>query len=77
MWYSNPCKPKHKTTMKLNSFPRIVKFLLKDLPTNDHPVLNSRLFCSIWFTAQVLNPATKVHKLEAGKVLNEKFFRYK
>jgi putative transposase len=36
--------------MKLNSFPRIVKFLLKDLPTNDYPVLNSRLFCSIWFT---------------------------
>jgi len=28
-------------------------------------------------TPQVLNPATKVHKLEAGKVLNEKFFRYK
>jgi putative transposase len=37
--------------MKFNSFPGIVKFLLKDLPTNDYPVLNSRLFCSIWFTA--------------------------
>ena len=37
-------------TMKFNSFPGIVKFLLKDLPTNDYPVLNSRLFCSIWFT---------------------------
>jgi transposase, IS4 family len=36
--------------MKLNSFPGIIKFLLKDLPTNDYPVLNSRLFCSIWFT---------------------------
>ena len=36
--------------MKFNSFPGIVKFLLKDLPTNDYPVLNSRLFCSIWFT---------------------------
>jgi len=36
--------------MKLNSFPGIIKFLLKDLSTNDYPVLNSRLFCSIWFT---------------------------
>jgi putative transposase len=36
--------------MKLNSFAGIVNFLLKDLPTNDYPVLNSRLFCSIWFT---------------------------
>ena len=36
--------------MKFNSFPGIAKFLLKDLPTNDYPVLNSRLFCSIWFT---------------------------
>ena len=37
--------------MKFNSFPGIVKFLRKDLPTNDYPVLNSRLFCSIWFTS--------------------------
>jgi len=36
--------------MKFNSFPGIVKFLRKDLPTNDYPILNSRLFCSIWFT---------------------------
>jgi putative transposase len=36
--------------MKLNSLAGIVKFLLKDLPTHDYPVLNSRLFCSIWFT---------------------------
>jgi len=37
--------------MKFNSFPGIVKFLRKDLPTNDYPVLNSCLFCSIWFTS--------------------------
>jgi len=39
--------------MKLLSLPGIVKFLLKDLPTNDYPVLNSRLFFSIWFTGIV------------------------
>jgi hypothetical protein len=32
IWYSNPCKPKHKTTMKSNCFPGILEFLLKDLP---------------------------------------------
>ena len=37
--------------MKFNSFAGMVKFLLKDLPTYDYPVLNSRLFCFIWFTA--------------------------
>jgi putative transposase len=37
--------------MKLNSFAGIVKFLLEGLPTHDYLVLNSRLFCSIWFTA--------------------------
>ena len=50
IWYSNSYKLKHETTMKSNYFPGIVKFFLKDLPTNDYPVLNSRLFCSIWFT---------------------------
>jgi putative transposase len=29
----------------------MVKFLLKDLPIHNYPVLNSRLFCFIWFTA--------------------------
>jgi len=37
--------------MKLNSLAGTIKFLLKDLLTHDYPVLNSRLFCSIWFTA--------------------------
>jgi len=37
--------------MKLNSLAGMVEFLLKDLPTHDYLVLNSRLFCSIWFTA--------------------------
>jgi putative transposase len=32
----------------LRSFPGIVKTLLKKLPTNDYPVLNSRLFVQIW-----------------------------
>jgi len=35
--------------MKWDSLAGIIKFLLKDLPTNDYPVLNSRLFCAIWF----------------------------
>ena len=37
--------------MKLNSLAGAVKFLLKDLLTHNYPVFNSRLFCSIWFTA--------------------------
>jgi putative transposase len=44
--------------MKFNSFAGMVKFLLKDLPTHDYPVLNPRLFCSIWFTA-VLDKGVK------------------
>ena len=30
------------------SFPRIVKDIFNDLPKNDYPVLNSRLFVSCW-----------------------------
>jgi len=37
--------------MKLNSLPGIIQFLLKDLPIRDDPVLNSRLFCLLWFAA--------------------------
>ena len=32
----------------LHSFPKIVKDILNDLPKNDYPVLNSRLFISCW-----------------------------
>jgi putative transposase len=34
----------------LSSFPNIVKPLLRRLPSNDYPVLNSRLFFEIWLT---------------------------
>lgn len=34
--------------MILSNFPKIVKALLKDLPKNDYPVLNSFLFVSCW-----------------------------
>jgi putative transposase len=34
----------------INSFPKIVKSLLKQLSPNDYPVLNSRLFFEIWLT---------------------------
>jgi hypothetical protein len=32
----------------IRSFPGIVKSLLKKLPNNDYPVLNTRLFVQIW-----------------------------
>gem|GEM_PF-3845461 len=32
----------------INSFPKIVKGILKSLPKNDYPVLNSRLFFECW-----------------------------
>nr|WP_042893149.1 IS4 family transposase [Anaplasma marginale] len=32
----------------LYPFPKIVKHILKDLPQNDYPALNSRLFVSCW-----------------------------
>jgi len=31
-----------------SNFPQIIKYLLKDLPKNDYPVLNSFLFASCW-----------------------------
>jgi putative transposase len=36
--------------MILNSFPQIVNNILKDLPKNDYPVLNSRLFVECWLS---------------------------
>ena len=32
----------------ISSFPKIVKHLLADIPQNDYPVLNSRLFIMCW-----------------------------
>jgi hypothetical protein len=37
--------------MKLKSLVGIIQFLLKGLLTCDDPVLNSRLFCLLWFAA--------------------------
>ena len=34
--------------MFLSNFPKIIKLLLKDLPKNDYPVLNTFLFVSCW-----------------------------
>jgi putative transposase len=34
--------------MIVNHFAKIVKALLKGLPKNDYPVLNSRLFVEYW-----------------------------
>ena len=34
--------------MIINSFPKIVKDILKSLPKNDYPILNSRLFVECW-----------------------------
>ncbi len=34
--------------MIVNSFPKIVKDILKPLPKNDYPVLNSRLYVECW-----------------------------
>ncbi len=37
-----------KTSLFSSNFPQIVKYLLKDIPKNDYPVLNSFLFASCW-----------------------------
>ncbi len=34
----------------MNSFPEIVKSILKQLSTSDYPVLDSRKFFEIWLT---------------------------
>ena len=34
--------------MFVSNFPKIIKILLKDLPKNDYPVLNTFLFASCW-----------------------------
>jgi putative transposase len=34
----------------IHSFPKLVKTLVAFLPTNDYPVLNTRLFVSCWLS---------------------------
>jgi len=34
--------------MFVSNFPKVIKYLLKDLPKNDYPVLNTFLFASCW-----------------------------
>jgi len=36
--------------MIINTFPKIVKDILKELPKNDYPVLNTRLFFECWLS---------------------------
>jgi putative transposase len=34
--------------MFVSNFPKVIKYLFKDLPKNDYPVLNTFLFASCW-----------------------------
>jgi len=36
--------------MIVNTFPKIVKDILRELPKNDYPVLNTRLFFECWLS---------------------------
>jgi hypothetical protein len=42
-----------------NHFPKIVKDILKGLPKNDYPVLNSRLFVECWLAYVLDNSLTR------------------
>jgi len=44
-------KASELTTVSRNPLIGCIQFLLKGLPTRDDPVLNSCLFCLIWFAA--------------------------
>jgi len=46
-------------TMIVNHFPKIVKDILKGLPKNDYPVLNSRLFVECWLAYTLDNSLTR------------------
>jgi putative transposase len=50
-------------TMIINSFPKIVKDILKGLPQNDYPVLNSRLFFECWLCYVLDNSLTSMRDL--------------
>lgn len=47
----------------INSFPKIVKDILKSLPKNDYPVLNSRLFFECWLSYALDNSLTSMRDL--------------
>jgi putative transposase len=47
----------------INSFPKIVKEILKSLPKNDYPVLNSRLFFECWLSYALDNSLTSMRDL--------------
>ncbi|BAT53483.1 transposase, IS4 family protein [Nostoc sp. NIES-3756] len=49
--------------MIINSFPKIVKDILKSLPKNDYPVLNSRLFFECWLSYALDNSLTSMRDL--------------
>jgi hypothetical protein len=42
-----------------NLFPKIVKDILKGLPKNDYPVLNSRFFVECWLAYVLDNSLTR------------------
>ncbi|MFN7715848.1 MAG: IS4 family transposase, partial [Pseudanabaenaceae cyanobacterium] len=47
----------------LLSFSNIVKSILKELPVNDYPVLNSRLFFETWLNFVLDNSLTSMRDL--------------
>jgi putative transposase len=47
----------------INSFPKIVKGILRELPKNDYPVLNSRLFFECWLSYVMDNSLTSMRDL--------------
>ena len=49
--------------MIINSFPKIVKGILRGLPKNDYPVLNSRLFFECWLSYALDNSLTSMRDL--------------
>lgn len=49
--------------MIINSFPKIVKDILRPLPKNDYPVLNSRLYVECWLAYALDNSLTSMRDL--------------
>lgn len=49
--------------MIINSFPKIVKDILKSLPKNDYPVLNTRLYVECWLGYALDNSLTSMRDL--------------
>lgn len=47
----------------INSFLKIVKDILRKLPKNDYPVLNSRLFFECWLSYTLDNTLTSMQNL--------------